>query len=105
MRDEPTTKAADTDRHATRAEKKIRLFWREDIVHHEDDEHFDCGMWVAATASARRQAKIICEVQNAVYGPGSHWVEERGQGDSSSDNWPSIRVRADDLTGLLSPYF
>lgn len=57
--------------------KQLRLFWREDIVHDDDDEHFDCGMWVPATPSARQQAKTICEVQNAIYGPGSHWIEVR----------------------------
>lgn len=65
--------------------KQLRLLWREDVVHHEDDEHFDCGMWVPVTPCAQRKAKIICEVQNAVYGPGSHWIEEREHADQFFD--------------------
>ena len=56
---------------------QIRVHWRWDVRHHEDDEHHDGGMWGPATAAARREARIVCEVQNAVYGAGSHWIEER----------------------------
>ena len=57
--------------------KQICVNWRSSVVHDEDDEHRDDGLWVPETPAARREAQMICEVQNAIYGHGSHWIEER----------------------------
>lgn len=56
---------------------QVRVYWRADVIHADDDYHHDEGLWAAATPQARREAHAICEVQNAVYGTGTHWVEER----------------------------
>ncbi|MGF6346740.1 hypothetical protein QF040_001453 [Variovorax sp. W2I14] len=62
--------------------KQIRVCWRSDIAHHEDDEHCDGGLWVEMTCAALREAAAICEVQDARHGAGSHWIAERTRSDS-----------------------
>ncbi len=56
--------------------KEIRLCWAAHVVHHED-ELKDGGLWTPATEDARRDYQIVADAGNEVYGPGSHWVEER----------------------------
>lgn len=56
---------------------EIRVYWRDDVEHHEDDQHHDHGIWMAATEANSREAITICQIQNARYGVNSHWVEER----------------------------
>lgn len=56
--------------------KEIRLCWAEHVVHHEDRVK-DGGLWTPATEEACRDFQIVAETGNEIYGPGSHWVEER----------------------------
>lgn len=56
---------------------QLRVFWRNDVEHHDDDPHHDFGIWVAATMEAKREAATICQVQNAIYGKDTHWIEGR----------------------------
>lgn len=55
---------------------EIRLCWRPDIVHHEDTLRFS-QEWLEATPKNRRAVELVLNVALDVYGPGSHWIEER----------------------------
>lgn len=56
--------------------KEIRLCWAAYVVHHEDQIR-DGGLWVPANEESRRDYQIIVEVCDEIYGPRSHWIEER----------------------------
>ncbi len=56
--------------------RQIRLCWRAHIEHaeHEIDIHRE---WAPVTPEVRRDLSIIARTANELYGPHSHWVEER----------------------------
>src|SRR4051812_32159653 len=56
--------------------REIRLRWNDHVSHagHEVDAH---AKWARATAEVRRDLEIIVKTANGVYGPRSHWIEER----------------------------
>ena len=56
--------------------RQIRLCWHAHVQHadHEIESHRD---WSPATPEVRRDLAIIVKTANDLYGPRSHWVEER----------------------------
>jgi diguanylate cyclase (GGDEF)-like protein len=56
--------------------RQIRLCWHAHVQHtdHEIEAHRD---WSPATPEVRRDLAIIVKTANDLYGPRSHWVEER----------------------------
>lgn len=56
--------------------REIRLRWSDHVSHkgHEVGAH---AQWARATAEVRRDLEIIVKTANGVYGPRSHWIEER----------------------------
>ena len=56
--------------------RQIRLCWHAHVQHaeHEIDTHRE---WALATPEVRRDLSIIARTANELYGPRSHWVEER----------------------------
>ncbi|RYF39516.1 MAG: hypothetical protein EOO27_49095, partial [Comamonadaceae bacterium] len=56
--------------------REIRLRWKDRVSHagHEIKAH---ARWMRASAEIRRDLEIIVRTANEVYGPNSHWIEER----------------------------
>lgn len=56
--------------------RQIRLCWHAHVQHaeHQIETHRD---WSPATPEVRRDLAIIVKTANDLYGPRSHWVEER----------------------------
>lgn len=74
--------------------KEMRLCWRDDIVHGKDDQVQNGGNWMEATFENRREMKIILEAALKVYGPGSHWLEQRD----------TATVTAAEMSAILQPF-
>ncbi|MDM0056387.1 GGDEF domain-containing protein [Variovorax fucosicus] len=68
--------------------RQIRLCWNEHVQHadHEIHAHRD---WTTASPEVRHDLAIIAKTANELYGPRSHWVEEREVRQPSAD--PRLR--------------
>ncbi|MDM0037940.1 GGDEF domain-containing protein [Variovorax sp. J22G21] len=68
--------------------RQIRLCWNEHVQHadHEIHAHHD---WTTASPEVRHDLAIIAKTANELYGPRSHWVEEREVRQPSAD--PRLR--------------
>ncbi|AMM23904.1 hypothetical protein [Variovorax sp. PAMC 28711] len=56
--------------------REIRLRWKDRVSHaeHEIETH---ARWTRTSAEIRRDLEIIVRTANELYGPRSHWIEER----------------------------
>ena len=56
---------------------EIRVRWNIVGRVNQVGEEIFGGVWTPDSPEARRDYETIVEVGNEVYGPGSHWLEER----------------------------
>jgi hypothetical protein len=56
---------------------EIRLCWLPGVVHRKDDHVESGGKWMRATLQVRSDMKTLLEIATEIYGPGTHWIEER----------------------------
>jgi diguanylate cyclase (GGDEF)-like protein len=83
--------------------REIRLRWSEHVSHagHEIEAH---RHWAAANVEKRRDLAIIARTANDLYGPRSHWVEEREARQPDRDARLRYDQRVLDGDADASPY-
>jgi len=57
--------------------KEIRICWRADVIRHEEETGQHGGLWFPWTLEMLAALVAMEEAGNEIYGPGSHWIEER----------------------------
>ena len=83
--------------------RQIRLCWNEHVRHaeHEIVAHRD---WTPASPELRRDLAIIAKTANELYGPRSHWVEEREVRQPSADRHLRFDQRVLQDDAAAGPY-
>lgn len=57
--------------------KQIRLAWSIEGRKNSERKPIDGGLWFPDTQKFRRDLQIVADAGNEVYGPGTHWIEQK----------------------------